>query len=147
MAEQEGAGAGPQVQHDEFMDEDGSNGGSGDEGDPSRAREPKPIEEELEEYSVIAVYATEMEEWKTRAPDTAYAATRQVIIDRDLPSTLTWKDNVSALRAGKAGCNTGLATLFVHDPIDASELPYLHRVRVRSCSAHPLLCGRLLVLR
>ena len=31
MAEQEGAGAGPQVQHDEFMDEDGSNGGSGDE--------------------------------------------------------------------------------------------------------------------
>ena len=82
MAEQGGAAAGPEVQHDEFMDADDPDGGSGDEGDSARAREPEPIKEELEEYIVIALYATAMEEWKERAPDTAYAYTREVIMAR-----------------------------------------------------------------
>ena len=75
MAEQGGAAAGPQVQHDEFMEEDDLDGGSGDEGEGARARDPEPIMEELEVYKMIAVYSTAMEEWKAGAPDTAYAAT------------------------------------------------------------------------
>ena len=63
MAEQGGAAAGPEVQHDEFMDEDDPDGGSGDEGEGARARDPEPIKEELEVYKMIAVYSTAMEEW------------------------------------------------------------------------------------
>ena len=55
MAGVDGAGAGPNVMHDEFMEENDSEGESGEEGDAARARQPKPIEEELEELSVIAV--------------------------------------------------------------------------------------------
>ena len=43
MAAQGGAAAGPNVQHDEFMEEDDPDGGSGDEGDSARAHEPEPI--------------------------------------------------------------------------------------------------------
>ena len=46
MAAQGGAEAGANVQHDEFMEEDDPDGGSGDEGDAARAREPEPIQEE-----------------------------------------------------------------------------------------------------
>ena len=56
MAEQDGAAAGPGVRHDEFMDEDDPQEGSGDEDpDAHSAQDPKPIEEELEELTVIAV--------------------------------------------------------------------------------------------
>ena len=49
MAGVDGAGAGPNVMHDEFMEENDSEGESGEEGDAARARQLKPIEEELED--------------------------------------------------------------------------------------------------
>ena len=57
MVAQGGAEAGPDVQHDEFMEEDDSDGGSGDEGEGARARDPEPI---MEVYKMIAVYSTVM---------------------------------------------------------------------------------------
>ena len=57
MAEQEGAAAGPNVQHDEFMREDDDPEASGDEDpDAHSAQGPQPIVEEVEELTVVGVY-------------------------------------------------------------------------------------------
>ena len=53
-------------------------------------------------------------------------------MDRTLPTELKWKEELCVLRAGKAGCNTGLATLLVHDPINEVELPFLRELKVGS---------------
>ena len=86
MAEQEGAAAGPNVQHDEFMREDDVPEASGDEDpDAHSAQGPQPILEELEELTVVGVYATGVDEWKTKASELAYAATRDKIRALELP--------------------------------------------------------------
>ena len=112
MAAEAGAAPGLNVQHDEYMEGDDPLEGSGDEDPDARgAQDPQPIEEDLEELTVAALYATDVEEWKSKVSELTFADTRAKIQALALPEGFMWKNELCALRATKAACNTGLASV------------------------------------
>ena len=67
MADVNGAGTGTEADFDEFMEEDNPGDGSGGGGDDARARaEAEPIQEELEDYTHVAVWLKSIAPWQMK---------------------------------------------------------------------------------